>query len=100
MRLKTKRMWHLGAIRKLYTNPSIATRLGNSEVSGEKWDVLSFKAYNSWLVVIDQALETAPLMLGSDLARGYRLQMICADFLAGASQAAFPLWQNFAGPHS
>ncbi len=34
--------------------------------------------------VIEQALETAALMLGTDKARGYCLEMICADFLAGA----------------
>jgi len=28
---------------------------------------------------------TAALMLGSDKARGYCLEMICADFLAGAN---------------
>ena len=36
------------------------------------------------LPVIEQALETASLMLGSDKSRGYCLEMICADFLAGA----------------
>ena len=30
-------------------------------------------------------LETAALMLGTDKSRGYCLEMICADFLAGAS---------------
>jgi hypothetical protein len=35
--------------------------------------------------VIEQALETAALMLGSDKSRGYCLEMICADFLAGAN---------------
>ena len=34
--------------------------------------------------VIEQALDTAALMLGSDKSRGYCLEMICADFLAGA----------------
>ena len=34
--------------------------------------------------VIEQAIETAARMLGSDKSRGYRLEMICADFLAGA----------------
>jgi hypothetical protein len=36
--------------------------------------------------VIEQALETAGLMLGTNKSRGYCLEMICADFLAGASQ--------------
>ena len=34
--------------------------------------------------MIEQAVETAGLMLGSDKSRGYCLEMICADFLAGA----------------
>jgi hypothetical protein len=51
----------------------------------EPWEILYFKAYKSQLPVIEQALETATLMLGSDKSRGYCLEMICADFLAGAS---------------
>jgi hypothetical protein len=35
--------------------------------------------------VIEQAIETAVLMLGSDKSRGYCPEMICADFLAGAN---------------
>jgi len=50
----------------------------------EPWELLYFKVYKSQLKVIEQALETAALMLGSDKARGYCLEMICADFLAGA----------------
>ena len=51
----------------------------------EDWELLYFKLYKSQLVVIEQALETAGLMLGSDKSRGYCLEMICADFLAGAN---------------
>jgi hypothetical protein len=51
----------------------------------EPWEILYFKAYKSQLPVIEQALETAALMLGSDRSRGYCLEMICADFLAGVS---------------
>ena len=54
----------------------------------EPWEILYFKAYKSQLPVIEQALETAGLMLGSDKARGYCLEMICADFLAGVSLEA------------
>jgi hypothetical protein len=39
----------------------------------------------SQLPVIKRALETAGLMLGSNKSRGYSLEMICADFLAGAN---------------
>jgi hypothetical protein len=42
------------------------------------------------LPVLEQALETAGLMLGSDKSRGYCLEMICADFLAGAGEEVTP----------
>jgi hypothetical protein len=51
----------------------------------EPWEIVYFKLYKSQLPVIEQALETATLMLGSDKSRGYCLEMICADFLAGSS---------------
>ena len=51
----------------------------------EPWEILYFKIYKSQLQVIERALETASLMLGSQKARGYCLEMICADFLAGAN---------------
>ena len=51
----------------------------------EPHEILYFKVYKSQLPVIEQALETAALMLGSDRSRGYCLEMICADFLAGAN---------------
>ena len=35
--------------------------------------------------MVEQALETVALMLGTDKSRGYCLEMICADFLAGAN---------------
>jgi hypothetical protein len=51
----------------------------------EPWEIIYFKVYKSQIPVIEQALETAALMLGSDKSRGYCLEMICADFLAGAN---------------
>ena len=51
----------------------------------EPWELLYFKVYKSQLAVIERALETAGLMLGTDKSRGYCLEMICADFLAGAN---------------
>jgi hypothetical protein len=50
----------------------------------EPWELLYFKLYKSQLPVVEQALETAGLMLGTNQSRGYCLEMICADFLAGA----------------
>lgn len=53
----------------------------------EASDVIYFKLFKSQIPVIEQAIETAALMLGSDKSRGYCLEMICADFLAGAHAA-------------
>jgi len=51
----------------------------------EAHEIIYFKIYRSQIPVIEQAIDTAALMLGSDKSRGYCLEMICADFLAGAS---------------
>jgi len=51
----------------------------------EPHEILYFKVYKSQLPVIEEALETVGLMLGSNKSRGYCLEMICADFLAGAN---------------
>jgi hypothetical protein len=51
----------------------------------EPWEIMYFKLYKSQIPVIDRALDTAALMLGSDKSRSYCLEMICADFLAGAN---------------
>ena len=50
----------------------------------EPSELIYFQVYKSQIPVIEQAIETAALMLGSDKSRGYCLEMICADFLAGA----------------
>src|SRR5579864_504878 len=51
----------------------------------EPSEIIYFKLYKSQIPVVEQAIETAGLMLGSDKSRGYCLEMICADFLAGAN---------------
>jgi hypothetical protein len=51
----------------------------------EPSEIIYFKLYKSQLPVVEQAIETAALMLGTDKSRGYCLEMICADFLAGAN---------------
>ena len=50
----------------------------------EPWEIIYFKLYKTQLSVVEKAIETAGLMLGTDKSRGYCLEMICADFLAGA----------------
>ena len=51
----------------------------------EAWEIIYFKLYKSQLPVVEKALETVGLTLGTDKSRGYCLEMICADFLAGAA---------------
>ena len=51
----------------------------------EPSEIIYFKLYKSQIPVVEQAIETAALMLGTDKSRGYCLEMICADFIAGAS---------------
>ncbi len=51
----------------------------------EPWEIIYFKLYKTQIPVVEQASETAGLMLGTDKSRGYCLEMICADFLAGAN---------------
>ncbi len=51
----------------------------------EPWEIVYFKLYKSQIPIIEQAIDTAALMLGSDKSRSYCLEMICADFLAGAN---------------
>ena len=64
------------------------TREVEKELTGreeEAHELIYFKVYKTQIPVVEQALETAALMLGSDKSRGYCLEMICADFLAGAN---------------
>jgi len=51
----------------------------------EPWEIVYFKIYKSQLKVVEKAIATAGMMLGTDKSRGYCLEMICADFLAGAN---------------
>ena len=51
----------------------------------EPWEIIYFKLYRCQLPVVEKALEIAALMLGTDKSRSYCLEMICADFLAGAN---------------
>jgi hypothetical protein len=53
--------------------------------ASEPHEIIYFKLYKSQIPVIEQAIEAAALMLGSDKSRGYCLEMICADFMAGAN---------------
>ncbi len=47
----------------------------------EPWQIIYFKLYQSQMPVIERAIETAALMLGSDRSRGYCLEMIWTSWL-------------------
>ena len=53
----------------------------------EAWEIIYFKLYKSQIPIIEQAFEIASLMLGAQKSRSYCMEMICADFLAGATLA-------------
>ena len=57
---------------------------GTGGKEGEPPELIYFKVYKSQTPVIEQAIETAARMLGTDKSRGYCFEMISADFLAGA----------------
>ena len=61
----------------------VEKELTGRETEASEW--VYFKLYKSQTPVVEKAIETASLMLGSDRSRGYCLEMICADFLAGAN---------------
>jgi hypothetical protein len=50
----------------------------------KQWGTLYFKAYKSQLPVIEQGARDRGVD-ARDKSRGYCLEMICADFLAGVS---------------
>jgi hypothetical protein len=59
--------------------------VGANRGDSEPWEIVYFKLYKTQIPVFEQAIETAALMLGTGKSRGYCLEMICADFLAGAN---------------
>ena len=62
--------------------PIVSIKVGPNQVVKRNY---LFQAIREPYPVIERAIETAALMLGSDRSRGYCLEMICADFLAGAN---------------
>jgi hypothetical protein len=79
---------HSGCTRLASCQESTSKKKWEKALNGretEPWEILCFKFYKSQIPVLERAIETAALMLGSDKSRGYCLEMICADFLAGAN---------------
>jgi hypothetical protein len=49
-----------------------------------------FKLYESQLPTVERALLVAARMVGSERSRGYCLELMCADFLAGRTEESTP----------
>jgi len=56
----------------------------------EPYDMVYFKLYESQLPVVERALYVASRMVGTERSRGYCLELVCADFLAGRTEESSP----------
>jgi len=81
------RLWNLVA-----QSPGTAKQQFRREVQKELTareteasELVYFKLYKSEIPLSSRRSKTAAFMLDSDKSRGYCLEMICADFLAGAN---------------
>ena len=48
------------------------------------------KLFESQLPVVERALYVASRMVGTERSRGYCLELVCADFLAGRTEESTP----------
>ena len=56
----------------------------------EPYEMVYFKLFESQLPVVEKALYVASRMAGTERSRGYCLELICADFLAGRMEESSP----------
>ena len=56
----------------------------------EPYEMVYFKLFESQLPVVEKALYVASRMAGSERSRGYCLELVCADFLAGRTEESSP----------
>ena len=56
----------------------------------EPYEMVYFKLFESQLPTVERALYVASRMAGTDRSRGYCLELICADFLAGRTEESTP----------
>jgi hypothetical protein len=56
----------------------------------EPYEMVYFKLFESQLPVVERALYIASRMVGTERSRGYCLELICADFLAGRTEESTP----------
>ncbi len=56
----------------------------------EPYEMVYFKLFESQLPVVERALYVASRMVGTERSRGYCLELVCADFLAGRTEESTP----------
>ena len=56
----------------------------------EPYEMVYFKLFESQLPVVERALYVATRMVGTERSRGYCLELVCADFLAGRGEDSSP----------
>jgi hypothetical protein len=56
----------------------------------EPYEMVYFKLFESQLPVVERALYIASRMVGTEKSRGYCLELVCADFLAGRGEESSP----------
>ena len=56
----------------------------------EPYEMVYFKLFESQLPIVERALYVASRMAGTERSRGYCLELVCADFLAGRTQESTP----------
>ena len=56
----------------------------------EPYEMVYFKLFESQLPIVERALYVAARMAGTERSRGYCLELICADFLAGRTEESSP----------
>ncbi len=56
----------------------------------EPYEMVYFKLFESQLPVVERALYVASRMVGTEGSRGYCLELVCADFLAGRTEESTP----------
>jgi len=56
----------------------------------EPYEMVYFKLFESQVPIVERALYVATRMVGTEKSRGYCLELICADFLAGRGEESSP----------
>lgn len=56
----------------------------------EPYEMVYFKLFETQLPVVERALFVASRMVGTEKSRGYCLELVCADFLAGRGEESTP----------